>query len=102
MPAAVIQILLFFIVASILIGLAAWWIIGPRRPLAAILPVLGSFLTLYVIGHNSGLAVGPTVQLFGFEVNLLWDILCAALGAAIVAKAQCMVLTRRAARRAGI
>lgn len=102
MPAAAFQLFLFFTVVAIVIGLGAWWIVGPRRPLAAILPVLGSFLTLYVIGHKSGLAVGPTVQLFGFEVNLLWDVLCAVLGAAIVAKAQCMVLTRRAARRAGI
>lgn len=101
MPAAAVQLLLFFTVAAVLVGLAAWWIVGPRRPLAAILPVLGSFLTLYVVGHKSGLAVGPTVQLFGFEVNLLWDILCAVLGAAIVAKAQCMVLTRRAAGRVG-
>lgn len=102
MPAAAFQLFLFFTVVAIVIGLGAWWIVGPRRPLAAILPVLGSFLTLYVIGHKSGLAVGPTVQLFGFEVNLLWDVLCAVLGAAIVAKAQCMLLTRRAARRAGI
>lgn len=102
MPAAAFQLFLFFTVVAIGVGLAAWWLVGPRRPLAAILPVLGSFLTLYVIGHKSGLAVGPTVQLFGFEVNLLWDVLCAVLGAAIVAKAQCMVLTRRAARRAGI
>ena len=66
-----------------------WWVIGPRRPLAAILPVLASFGALYLVGHKSGLAVGPTVELFGFEVNLLWDLLCAVMGAAIVAKAQC-------------
>lgn len=101
MPAAAFQLFLFFTAVAIGVGLVAWWVIGPRRPLAAILPVLGSFLTLYIVGHKSGLAVGPTMQLFGFEVNLLWDVLCAVMGAAIVAKAQCMVLTARAARRAG-
>ena len=102
MPAAAFQLFLFFTAAAIVIGLIAWWVIGPRRPLAAILPVLGSFLALYLVGHKSGLAVGPTIELFGFEVNLLFDLLCAILGAAIVAKAQCMVLTHRATRSAGI
>ena len=102
MPAAAFQLFLFFTAAAIVVGLIAWWVIGPRRPFAAILPVLGSFLALYVVGHKSGLAVGPTIELFGFEVNLLFDLAAAGLGAAIVAKAQCMLLTRRAARRAGI
>ena len=77
MPAAAFQLFLFFTAAAIVIGLIAWWVIGPRRPLAAILPVLGSFLALYLVGHKSGLAVGPTIELFGFEVNLLFDLLCA-------------------------
>lgn len=40
MPAAAFQLFLFFTVVAIVIGLGAWWIVGPRRPLAAILPVL--------------------------------------------------------------
>ena len=46
--------------------------------------------------------MGPTVELFGFQVNLLFDLAVAVLGAAIAAKAQCMLLTLRATRRAGI
>ena len=102
MPATAIGLLLFFTAAAIVIGLIAWWVTGPRRPLAAILPVLGAFLALYLVGHRSGLAFGPTVPLFGYEVNLLFDLLAASVGAAIVARAQCLVLSRRAAKRAGI
>ncbi len=101
MPAAAIQLLLFFTVAAIVIGVVVAWVIGPRRPLAVIVPVLAAFASLYVIGHKSGLALGPTVELFGFQVNLLWDLAAAVLGAAIAARLQCMLLTWREHRRAG-
>jgi len=101
MPAAAFGILLFFIAAAIVIGAAATWLIGPRRPLAVVVPVLAAFGALYVVGHRSGLAVGPTVDLFGFQVNLLFDLAVASLFAGIAAKAQCLLVTRRASRRAG-
>ena len=100
MPAAAFGILLFFTVAAIVVGAAVTWLIGPRRPIAMVLPILAAFGALYVVGHRSGLAVGPTVELFGFQVNLLFGLAAAALLAGIAAKAQCMLLTRRAARRA--
>lgn len=102
MPAAAFQLFLFFTVAAVIIGIVVTWVIGPRRPLAFVIPVLASFGALYLVGHRGGLAVGPTVELFGFQVNLLFDLAVAVLGAAIAAKAQCMLLTLRATRRADI
>lgn len=102
MPAAAFELFLFFTAAAILIGIGATWVIGPRRPLAVIIPVLAAFGALYFIGHKSGLAVGPTMELFGFRVTLLFDLGVAVLAAAIAARAQCLVLTRRASRRAGV
>lgn len=102
MPAAAFQLFLFFTVAAIVVGVVVAWVIGPRRPLAFVIPVLASFGALYLVGHRSGLAVGPTMELFGFQVTLLFDLAVAVLGAAIAAKAQCMLLTRRATRRGGI
>lgn len=102
MPAAAFQLFLFFTAAAILIGVVVAWVVGPRRPLAVVLPVLASFGALYLVGHKSGLAVGPTMELFGFQVTLLFDLAVAVVGAAIAARAQCLLLTRRAARRAGI
>ncbi len=101
MPSAVISLIVFFAAASAIIGLIAWWVIGPRRPLAAILPIVAAFLGFYVVGHKSGATMGPTMLLFGFEVTLLWDLLVAAVAAVIVAKVQCLVLGRVATRRAG-
>lgn len=101
MPAAAFELFLFFTAAAILIGIGATWVIGPRRPLAVIVPVLASFGSLYFIGHKSGMAIGPTVELFGFQVNLLWDLAVAVIAAAIAARLQCMALTWRQHRRAG-
>jgi hypothetical protein len=94
MPASAVALLLFFTGAAIVIGILATWVTGPRRPIAVAIPTLAAFGALYLVGHKSGLAAGPTVQLFGFEVNLLFDLGAAALGAAIAAIAQCMVLGR--------
>jgi len=102
MPAAAFQLFLFFTAAAVLIGVAATWVTGPRRPLAFVIPVLASFGALYLIGHKSGLAVGPTMELFGFRVTLLFDLGVAVLAAAIAARVQCLVLTRRAVRRARV
>lgn len=102
MPAAAFSLLLFFTIAAVIVGVGATWILGPRRPVAVVIPVLAAFGALYLVGHRSGLAVGPTVQLFGFEVNLLFDLAAAILAAAIAAKAQCLLLTWREQRRAGI
>jgi hypothetical protein len=45
--------------------------------------------------------MGPTVSLFGFEVNLLFDLGAATLAAAIAALAQCLVIGRLRRARAG-
>ena len=100
MPVSAFALLLFFTAAAIAIGAAVTWATGPRRRLAVVIPVLAAFGALYLVGHKSGLSVGPTVELFGFQVNLLFDLGAAVLGAAIAARVQCIVITRRALRSA--
>ena len=39
------------------------------------LPILGGFGAFYLVGHRFGIAIGPEVELFGFQVALLGDIL---------------------------
>jgi hypothetical protein len=91
MPPAAIALLLVFTVAALVAGAGATWVVGPRRAAATVIPTLAAFLALWVVGHRSGLAVGPTVMLFGFEVNLAFDLAVAILAAAIAAIAQCLV-----------
>ena len=50
---------------------------------------------MYVIGHRGGIHAGPSVDLFGYQVTLFFDIGVAVLGAAIGAIGQCLVLGRR-------
>jgi len=94
MPASAFGLVLLFAVVALLAGAGAAWLIGPRRRLAFLLPAAGAFLALWGAGHGLGLEIGPTVELLGFRVALLGDILIAVVAAAIVARLQCLVLTR--------
>ncbi len=89
---------LFFTGVSVACGVAAAALLGPRRRTAVVLPVLAAFLALYVIGHRSGLEIGPSVTLFGFDVRLAFDLAVAIAAAGVTALAQRMVLERRAQR----
>jgi hypothetical protein len=88
MPAAAYGVLAVFTAASIVAGLVAWWLIGPRTAWAAILPIAATFGALYVSGHRLGLRVGPVMQLFGFDVALLFDLSLAVVVALAVALLQ--------------
>ncbi|MFN8519411.1 MAG: hypothetical protein U0667_08480 [Chloroflexota bacterium] len=98
MPANAYGVLALFTIVSVLCGLAAAWVVGPRRPRAAIVPALGAFLALYWVGHRSGLELGPTLELFGFRIALVQDVVAGALGALVAALVQRAVLDRRARR----
>ena len=100
-PASALHLLAFFTFAALVIGALAAWVVGPRRWWAVIVPAGSAFLALWAIGHRSGMAVGPTVILFGFEVNLLFDLGAATLAAAIAALAQCLVVSRLRGARTG-
>ena len=63
MPASAYALLGVFILLSIAVGIAAAWVVGPRRAAAAIMPVLAAFGALYWVGHRSGLQLGPTIDL---------------------------------------
>jgi hypothetical protein len=88
MPAQAFALLALFILVSLLAGGLAWWLVGPRRPASAVLPILATFGALYLSGHRLGWSVGPTVTLFGFDVALPFDIALAAAVACAVAALQ--------------
>lgn len=88
MPAAAFALLAFFVGVSLVAGLLAWWLIGPRRPWGAVLPTLGAFGALYLFGHLLEISPGPTVDLFGFDVAILFDVGLALLVAVCVALLQ--------------
>ena len=96
MPASAFALVVFFVAVSIVIGVAATWIVGPRRRLAIIVPVLAAFLALYVVGHRGGLELGPTMILFGFQVAIVQDVVVAVVAAGLAALLQRSLLTRRA------
>ena len=97
MPLNAFGVLGTFVAAAVAIGTALTWIVGPRRPTAAILPVGASILALSIVGHSLKVAVGPSVNLFGYDVRLPFDLMVATIVAVVVSVAQRAVLSRRAA-----
>ena len=104
MPPQAYALVTLFLACSVLAGIVAVRLVarrgGPRGWLAYVLPVLGGFGAFYLVGHRFGIAIGPEVELFGFQVALLGDILigfAAALGVAVV---QSLVLRALPGRRA--
>jgi len=77
MPAAAFGVLAVFTAAAIAAGLIAWWLLGSRLPLGPLLPIVAAFLALYVAGHRLQIELGPSTQLFGFQVSLLFDLVLA-------------------------
>lgn len=100
MPAEAFGLLALFTIASIVAGVGAWWLVGPRSWWGLPLPVLAAFGALYLSGHRLGWELGPTVQLFGFQVALLFDLVLAVVVAVLAALVQ-RPLLRRATRAGG-
>jgi len=106
MPPLAFALVALFLACSVLLGMGAQRLVarvaaGPRGWRAAILPVVAAFGAFYLIGHRLGLAVGPEVSLFGFQVALVGDLaigFIAALGTALVQGA--VVRARRGRERA--
>ncbi len=88
MPLSAFALLAVFIIISSVSGIAAWLVVGPPAWWAAIGPVGMTFVALYVVGHRLELEVGPRINLFGYDVALLFDIavavVAALVGAALV------------------
>jgi len=85
MPAAAFGVLAVFTAAAIVAGLLAWWLVGSRLPLGPLLPIVAAFLALYVSGHRLGIELGPSTELFGFQVSLAFDLVLAVAVAFVVA-----------------
>ncbi len=92
MPPAAYALVTLFAVSSIVLGWVATRLAarvgGSRRPVAHLLPMAAAFGALFVIGHRLGLVLGPEVELFGFRVALVGDLLLGFAAALTVALAQ--------------
>ena len=100
MPPQAIAVVALFIACSALLGLGAQRVVaraaaGPRGWRATILPIGAAFGAFYLIGHRLGLAVGPEVSLFGFQVALLGDLAIGFLAALVVALVQAAAVRAR-------
>jgi hypothetical protein len=104
MPPQAYALVTLFLVCSVLAGVAAVRLVarrgGPRGLRAYVLPVLGGFGAFYLVGHRFGIAIGPEIELFGFQVALLGDILIGFAAALAVAVIQALVIRALPGRRA--
>lgn len=98
MPSAAYGLVALFSVVAIACGVGATLLVGPRRVLAMILPTAAAFLALYWVGHRSGLELGPTIELLGFRVAIVQDLLAGTVAAMVAAVGQRLVLDRWRAR----
>ena len=90
MTPAVYALIGSFVVLSIVSGVIAARVVGPRRPGAVVLPALAAFGALYLVGHRLFIGIGPEIPLFGFQVAIVSDVafaLAAAFAAALAQKA---------------
>ncbi len=100
MPLAAYGVLATFLGVATAAGSVVTWLVGPRRRAAAIVPVGASIVALGSVGHGARIGVGPTVNLFGFEVRFLFDAclaLAVALAAAVAQRAVLRAIGRREA-----
>jgi hypothetical protein len=104
MPPQAYALVVLFLACSVLLGIVAVRVVaragGPRSRLAYPLPILAAFAALYLVGHRFGIAVGPEIGLFGFQVALLGDLLIGAAAALAVAAVQALFVRARPARDA--
>ncbi len=68
---------------------------GPTARIGYVAPVVAAFLAFYLIGHKLGLAVGPEIPLFGFQVALFGDLAIGFSAAMMAALGQGLLLRGR-------
>ena len=99
MPPQAYALVTLFTICSAALGWAATRLAtragGPTRRRAYVLPVIAAFLAFYLIGHRLGLAVGPEIPLFGFQVALFGDLGIGFAAAMVVALTQAGVVRAR-------
>lgn len=88
-----------FAVCSVLWGVLATLLFrrfgGPRRRLAVVVPIAASFLLFYLVGHKWGIAMGPMIQLYGFDVAIVSDNAFGLVAALVAAAVQTLVVRLR-------
>jgi hypothetical protein len=100
MPASAYGLVALFTVVAVACGAGAARLVGPRSWRAAVIPSAAAFLALYLVGHRSGLEMGPTVELLGFRVAIVQDLVVAVVAAGVAALAQRLLLDVRRGRDA--
>jgi hypothetical protein len=104
MPPQAYALVTLFLICSVVVGIVAVRLVarrgGPRGWLAHVLPILGGFGAFYLVGHRFGIALGPEIGLFGFQVALLGDVLIGFTAAIGVAVVQALVIRALPGRRA--
>jgi hypothetical protein len=98
MPVSAYALLATFVGSAAAIASAVTWLVGPRHRGALVAPIGASVLALGSIGHQLKVGFGPTVNLFGYDVRLAFDLGLALVVSVAVALAQRAILERRAAR----
>ncbi len=102
MPSQAYALVTLFTLCSLVLGIAAVRMAavmgGPRNRAAHVLPVLAAFGAFYLIGHRLGIALGPEVALFGFQVALAGDLAIGLIAAMAAAVTQAAVVRARARR----
>lgn len=88
MPASAYALVATFLVISLVAGVVAARIVGPWSAWAPVLPSLGGFGALYLIGHRWVLNIGPEVTLWGWQVALPFDAAVALATALVIAAGQ--------------
>jgi hypothetical protein len=105
MPPEAYALVTLFLVCSVLSGIGAVRLArrvgGPGRAVAYILPTLAGFAAFYLVGHRFGLSIGPEIELLGFQVALLGDIVIGFGAALAVALVQAATVRGRGARSSG-
>jgi hypothetical protein len=98
MPASALALVSTFVASAIGIACGVTYVVGPRRPTAAIVPSAAAVGALSLVGHGVKPELGPTMTLYGYQVNLPFDLALAFVVALATALIQRAVLERRAAR----
>jgi hypothetical protein len=100
-PAEAYALVATFAALSVVIGIAVTWVIGPRRRAAFVLPVAAAFGAFYLVGHRLGWSFGPEIELYGFQVAIVSDLVFALVAATAVALLQRAVVGTAARGAAG-
>ena len=88
MPASAYALVAVFTAVSVVSGWIAAWTVGPRRAWTGLLPAVTAFGALSLVGHRSALRIGPEIQLFGWHISLVFDVVVALTTAFGTAAAQ--------------